>query len=1034
MKWLTGWFLDNPVAANLLMAVILISGVLSLGTLRVESFPQPSPTKLEINISYPGGTARQIDESITRRVESALSGVPGIKKIRSVSQQGGSTVTITKSTDTSLDRLVHDVKYRMDAISGLPEKATTPEVTRQEYESLAAFVMVSGDVSSAVLQRTAVRVEQALKQNSAISSVSNYGKLDQQIKIQPDPQQLQRYGLDIAKLHNLIRDWSLQYRSGQLKTVHGDLLVRGDGYADNLLELRNLPVLNTEHGTVRLQDMATITRGYEEDDSIVRYQGKPAITLKVTTSRKDNLFKVSEGIQKVLKEVQPSIPSAVSLDVMADMSPYIKNQLNLLGNNAWQGLLIVLVILGLFLEVKLAFWVALGIPVSLAGALWVMGFKGLDYSINDLTLFGMILSLGILVDDAIVVGESIHESRMRIANPRDAARDGVERVAVATTYGVLTTIAAFSPMLWIENAQAQVLTGFSAVVIMALLFSLVESKFILPSHLCFRKTENLSNPLSRLMGRLRGICLGGLNRFSQSVYQPVLRVALHNRLAALIAFLAFVVLGYGLIYKDVVRTVFFPDIPSRYLTVNVAMDKDAPMVLTRANADKLEQGLVTTNQELQKRYQLAEEPVHGRFIFVGRSRIHVTAELTVEGLRTIPGGELLKLWKKHTGILEGSYSSSFSASDSAGGDTAIRIVTADPDMARLVSKKLQAALMDIKGVLETYDDGQKGQRQIHLSLNERGRQLGLNRRQLATLVGGAFGSLEVYRLLDQGEETKVLIQYNQNQRHTLEQLKETKIQVQGNNYTTLGVVADISFVHEPKTVRRRNREEIMSVFWRQDENVGSPKGTLKQLQKSIIPKLEYDYPGIRIKASGQFEEMAEVQGGFKKAMILTLIMIYVLMAVPLKSYWQPLVIMSVIPFGFAGAIYGHALMGLPISVLSMFGMMAMTGVVINDSLVLMTRFNQLYSEGMPVRKALFEAGSSRMRAIFLTTVTTVCGLLPLLCETSEQAQYLKPTAVSLVFGELVRDTDYSYSYSGDSGVWALSFCKYISPTAKSPAG
>ncbi|MGY0217318.1 efflux RND transporter permease subunit [Endozoicomonadaceae bacterium StTr2] len=1001
MKWLTGWFLDNPVAANLLMALILISGVLSLGTLRVESFPQMPATELQVTVYYPGGTARQVDESITQRIEDAISSVPGISRISSKSSRGESTVTVRKSTGTDLDRLMEDVRNQVNSIAGFPVKAEKPLIYRNEFTNLASFVMVSGDISDDVLQQAAIRVEQSLKRHQAISQVANLGKREPQLIIQPLPEQLERYGIGVSELSSLIDNWSLQYRSGLLKTAQGYLVLRGDGYADNLVELRGLPVINTENGSVTLGDIADIRRGYADDDSIVRYQGKPAISLMISTSKKDNLFDVNAAVADVLADLQPQMPTAVSLDVMADMTPYIKDQLDLLGTNAWQGLLIVLIILGLFLEVKLAFWVALGIPVSLAGALSLMGVQGLEYSINDITLFGMILVLGILVDDAVVVGESIHEARSRIADPKAAALDGVNKVAVATTYGVLTTIAAFSPMLWIENELARLLAGFSAVVILALLFSLVESKFILPSHLCFERRDTRPNKLQQWLATARGFCLRGLDRFSERIYQPVLRSALHNRVAVLIVFIALVTLAYGLVFTGTIRSAFFPEIPGRYLTAKVTMDQDAPLELTRRNAVQLEQALNRVNGELMTRFDMSAKPVSKQLMAVtSPAYIEITAELTPEALEKIPGGELLNSWQQAAGELEGSYATRFASADQIAGGTAIAVTASDRKLARMVAKDLKAALGKLPGVNDVFDDGKGGQRQLQIRLNERGRQLGVTQRQLATLIGGGYGNLEVYKLLDKGEETRVLIRFGENLRRTMDQLKETKVHLDADSFVSLGEIADFSFVREPEVIHRRNRDEVVTVYWRHDRRISSPEDTWAQLAQSTVPALEKRYPGVKIRAVGEFEEMSEVQSGFRKAMILTLLMIYILMAVPLKSYWQPLIIMSVIPFGFAGAIFGHGLMGLPVSLLSMFGMMAMTGVVINDSLVLMTRFNQLYGEGVPVKAALIEAGKSRMRAIFLTTVTTVFGLLPLLSETSEQAQYLKPAAVSLVFGEL----------------------------------
>ena len=999
MKWLTNWFIDNPVAANLLMVMILAGGILSIGTIRVESFPQIPPSRININVVYPGGTAAQVDESITQRVEDAISSIPGIEKITSVSQPGLSSVTVKKTTDTDLSRLLDDIRNKVNVIQGFPLAAERPQVVRDEFTNLAAYVVVYGDVDSNTLKQSAIRTVQALKAHPEISQVTNLADSRQLLTIEPDPEKLRQYNLNISGLNQRIKQWSLEYRSGELKTAQGTLVLRSDMTADTLLKLRNLPVINTQEGTVYLKDIAEIKRGFNQEDSVVRYQGKPAAAILVSTSRKDNLLHVSDAIQQVFKQVKPALPANVELDAMADMAPYIKDQLNRLGNNAWQGLLIVLLLLGLFLNIKLAFWVAVGIPVSLAGALWLMG--PLNYTINDITLFGMILVLGVLVDDAVVVGESIHTARGKIANPRDAARSGVEAVATATVFGVLTTIAAFSPMLWIKNELAQVLAGFSAIVILALIFSLVESKFILPAHLAHSR-EGKDNKFSRIINRARMACLGALDHFGDKYYLPALRFSLHNKAAVLMFFVSFMVLAYGLWSHGTIKAAFFPEIPGRFAQVKVTMNLDAPAPLAIKGSAQLEQALKVTDESLQQDFDLSSSAIERAFVYTEAAEsIEVVAELTTEALSTIPANELLKRWQSNAGVIEGAYSSKFTAADEPAGGTVLSITSRDRELSRRVAQKLKPLLEQQAGVNDVYDDSQGGQRQLRLTINQQGRQLGLTQADLALIVGGAFGNLEVQRLLYKGEETRIQLRLPENLRRTQEQLHATPIQVGDNKYVSLGEIADIQFTREAQVLYRRNREGVVSIYWRQNRDVAAPEDVLAELQKDVIPQLERQYPGVKIKAAGEFEEISEVKGGFKKAMILTLLLIYVLLAVPLKSYYQPFIIMSVIPFGYAGAIYGHGLMGLPVSILSLFGMMAMTGVVINDSLVLMTRFNQNYHEqGMSVKDALIDAGRSRLRAIFLTTVTTVCGLLPLLMETSEQAQYLKPAAVSLVFGEL----------------------------------
>ena len=1002
MTHITKWFLDNPVAANLLMVFILLSGLLSFKAIRVESFPQIPPSQIAVEAIYPGGTAKQVDEGITQRIEDAVSGIAGIKSIKSASSSGYASINITKNTGIDINRLMEDVRNEIDGIVGFPVNAERPRIYRDEFGNLASFVMVHGDVDNALLQQVSTKIQNTLKKQADISKVANLGKRKNELLIKPNYERLKKYGLTFEQLNDRIHQWSLAYRSGTLKTASGQIVLRGDHYADNLKSLSKLPVVTSSQGSVLLKDIASIERGFEDDDSIVRFKGQNAIALLISTSPKDNLLDVSKAVKATLAKMQPSFPVGIQTTVMADMAPYIDEQLDLLSTNAWQGLIIIVVLLGLFLEIKLALWVALGIPISVAGAISLMGLPAFDYSINDITLFGMILVLGILVDDAVVVGESIHSARSKYKDPKEAALKGVESVAVATTFGVLTTIAAFSPMLWIENELAQVLAGFSAVVIFALIFSLIESKFILPTHLCLpQKTAKSKNPLTLAIEGARESCNKGLDWFSNHVYQPVLAFSLHNKITTLVLFVCLVLGSYGALMNGTIKSVFFPEIPGRYATLKVTMDQDAALALAQINTNKLEQALERTNVLLTEKYALEQPAIDKYLVSMDANKtIELTAELSKEALSSISSEYLLASWQEQTGPIEGAYAVSYAQAEQPAGGTGIAITAPSIDLARHVTKALKAQLVTLKGVNDVYDDTQAGTRQLKVMLNQRGVQLGIDQRMLASIVGGAFGEIEIHRLLDQGEELRVLLRLPKQEKRTLTQLKETPIQLAEGQYVSLGEVSDLEFTREPDVLYRLNREQVVSIYWRQDRTEQSPEKVWQTLQETAVPALLSKYPDVTIKAVGEFAEITEVKAGFKKAMFMTLMLVYILLAIPLKSYWQPLIIMSVIPFGFAGAILGHGIMGLSFSLLSMFGLMAMTGVVINDSLVLMTRFNQLYQEGMAVKDALIAAGKSRLRAIFLTTVTTVCGLIPLLSETSEQAQYLKPAAVSLVFGEL----------------------------------
>ncbi|KZX02043.1 acriflavine resistance protein B [Pseudoalteromonas luteoviolacea] len=996
MSWLTKWFIDNSVAANLLMFAIIVSGVLAFGQLRVESFPQIAPSSISITVPYPGGTAAQIDKGITQRVEESVSDIAGIKQIISRSTAGLSTVTIRKTSETDIDTLLNDVRNRVNAIVGFPELAERPMVAKDEFTNLAAFVVVSAPRTDSNLQLIAKQVEAKLKQHADISRVDNWGSRSPQLVIEPEPVKLAQLGMNLEDFSSAIELFSQETRSGELTSDSGRLLLKGDGYADSITELKHIPIIVKETGTVRAGDIAKVYRDYEQSGSIVRNNGQNAIALLISTSRSDNLLHVSAAIHETLEQLSERLPADVQLSTMADMAPYIEEQLFRLGDNAWQGLLIVIILLGLFLDLKLAFWVSAGIPVALFGTLGVLQLT--EHSINDITLFGFILVLGILVDDAVVVGEAIHDKRSQYKEGRLAAFEGVQSVSVATIFGALTTIAAFSPMLWINNDLAKLLAGFSVVVIIALLFSLIESKFILPAHLAPLKHDNAKK--SGVIGTVQTAAQSLLDAFKIRVYQPTLSLAIKYKVASLLFFVAFITLAYGMWSTGSIRSAVFPDIPGRYVTAKVSMQDGAPLPLQSKALAQLEQAANQVGDQLQSQYQLASHPVVNLLAWSdGYGAIEVTAELTNESLSLLSSYLLADSWREYAGAIEGAYSVQFSASDAPAGGTFVSISAQEKAIAKRVSAQLSESLAVQAGVSDIYDDADGGQIQIRITLNEYGQQLGLTQYNIAKLAGEAFGHRELHRILDQGQETKVLVRYAKHERQNIEQLKASLVTFGAGQSVRLEDVASFSFEQVPEIIHRRDRTEVVNLYWKQNRDIQSPEEVLASLQ-SDIDQLERTYPGVKIMTGGEFEEITAVSKGFKSAMLMTVILIYILLAIPLKSYWQPFIIMAVIPFGFAGAIFGHYIMNLPISLLSMFGMMAMTGIVINDSLVLITRFNEFYRGGMTLNEALVKAGTSRFRAIFLTTVTTVCGLLPLLFEQAEQAQYLKPAAVALVFGEL----------------------------------
>ncbi len=1004
MHALTHWFIRNPVAANLLMGLILVAGFLGATQMRIEGFPKIPPDAIGISVTYPGASASQVDETVTRKLEKALQGLPGVKRLISSSTPMNAYVQVKATEGYPLPRLLEAVKARLETVSGLPQLAERPVIRQEAFEFPALIVQVYGAVEQEVLQRSGRQVKAALLAHPDITKISHWGEKTPEIRIELDPQRLQAHDLGYTEVAARINQASLLHRSGTLSTDAGSIGLRADHQAYHWQDFASLPVITGADGRqLRLGDLGEIVDGFAQTESQVRYQGVPAIGLEIRIDGKGNLLHVSASAREVVAQLQPLLPAGVQVAIWADQSGYIADRLALLKSNAVQGLVLVLVILSLFLQVRLAFWVAMGIPVSIAGTLWLMGWDTLDYSLNDITTFGMILVLGLLVDDAIVVGESVHRERQLTPDAILGTQRGVDKVATATLFGVLTTMAAFYPLLLLENPLGKVLGGFSAGVIIALFFSLLESKCILPAHLAaidFHRPPGTS-ALARAWQRLQQTLDGLLQQVIVCHYRPALALALRYRHASLVLLLTLAMLGIGLGVTGVVRSSFFPDVPGSLIRVTLAMDPQSPFALTRAHTLHLEQMAQAVNEEVTREYALAQPPIARVMTAIsGAHQVEIYAELAPEAGRGPGTLALVQRWRQRTGVLEGARELDFSATEALGGGFALTLNATDESRLRTGVEQVSRALAGLKGVSDVRDDLKGAAPEIQLHLTPQAGLLGVTQEQLANDIANRYGGLEVQRLQRNGDEIRVLLRHPDEARDSLGDLLQAQIRTPQGQWVGLTEVASLESRYVPGVIWRRNGERAATVYARLDKSRVSAAEVLAQLQAGVIPELARQLPDLRVRAAGELAEEGELQGGLKEALILALLLIYALLAVPLKSYTQPFIIMGVIPFALAGAVAGHLIAGISLSLLSFFGMLALTGIVVNDSLVLLTTYNQLRAEGMARDQALVEAGARRFRAIFLTTFTTLAGLAPLLLETSEQAQYLIPAAVSLVYGEL----------------------------------
>ncbi|MGY0217607.1 efflux RND transporter permease subunit [Endozoicomonadaceae bacterium StTr2] len=997
------WFARNPVAANLLMVMILVAGGLTAMKLRTESFPPLPPNNITVTVDYDSGSAASTEEGVTLKIEEALQGVQGIKKISSTSEGSGSTVTIERTSGYDLDVLYRDVKNQVDGIATLPARAEKPVISREVYLEDAVSIHLYGDVPQDVLQQSARQLRDQLLQNPAIERVDTSGRQIPEITVQVDEYKLQALGLSLADVARRIGASSLIEAGGELFDKDGTLTIKADRQRYRSREFEQILLRETADGQrLTLGDVATVKDGYEQSAVISRFNGKPAIMLDIKMYGSSDITEISEQVQLETARYTSQMPDNLQLEVWNDRSTYITNRLGLLLKNSLTGILLVMLMLALFLNVRVAFWVGCGLPVIFAGALLLMNPMLFDMTINELTTFGFIIALGIVVDDAVVVGESVYTEREQRGATLHSTIRGAQRVTLPTVFGVLTTVVAFMSLVLVEGELGKIFSFFAYAAAFCLMFSLVESKLILPAHLAHLKmtTGPSSNPVVNGWRWLQGQVSAGLGYFTRKIYRPFLHLALRYRYAVLLLAVTLFILVMGLLLSGKVRSSFFPDVPSDFIQVEMTFEDQAGYGLIQRQAIEVEQVARAMNQQLQAEYNLDSEPVPQIMVLTDKSSATLIAGLSPRTERPFSTQDIADMWQQGIGGLEGVRKLEFITSWAGAADISIELRSQNPETLKLASARVRQALAQYRGVSGIQNSMKAGQSQIDLVLKPEGEAMGLTMSMLAEQIRYAYQGYEVQRIQRGRDEVKVKVRYPDEQRRSIDDLNRARIRTADGRVVPLSTVADISARYVATEIERIDRSRVAIITADLDKTIVSSSEILAAMDTQLFEQLKRDYTDLSIHLGGEAQEQQETTNSLKGAFLVALVAIYALLAIPLKSYVQPVLIMMAIPFGIIGALLGHWLHGIPLSVLSIFGILALSGVVVNDSLLLISRYNELRETGKPVWLALVEAGCSRMRAIILTSVTTYVGLVPLIWETSENAQFLIPAAVAMGYGIL----------------------------------
>jgi len=1001
-KGIISWFARNSVAANLLMICILVGGLLTILTINKKLMPDIKLNIISVSVAYPGAAPQEIEEGINIKIEEAIKEVEGIEKITTVASEGVGRVTINVETSYDPDKVLDEVKLLVDAISTFPQSIEKPNIYRIKPQETVLYVSIYGDLALHEMKELAKSVRQEITALPGVSRADVTGVPEYEIAIEVTEFKLQEYGLTFAQVASAVQRSSIDLGGGSIKAHDGNILLRTKGQAYTGDEYEHIIVkTNLDGSRVYLKDISTVNDGFAEGLNYTRFNGEETVLVEVLSVGDQSSLKISEQVNKYIEKKKSTLPEQIKIDIWGDTSFYLQGRLDLMLSNMFSGALLVFLVLALFMRVRLAFWVMMGLPVCFLGTILLMPLEVFDLSINMITLFAFIMVLGIVVDDAIVIGESAYSEIEKNGQSLDNTIRGVQRVAMPATFGVLTTIAAFVPMVAIEGPMVAFTGAIGYVVILCLIFSLIESKLILPAHLArmkIAKTNKSPNAFERFRNRFDR----GLKSFVKNYYRPSLEKAIEFRYSVLAAFLGLLFVCGSLVGGGLVRTVFFPDIPSDFIQVNITMNESTAETTTMKTAKIVEDALFETNKQLSKLYN--EDVIKHSFVSMNsQSSIFLFVELEKGENRDVNGVEIADAWRDNIPELPGVKKLSMEASTGfAGGGDPVSFALTGQNLNELNSatKELKAKLNEYDGLVDISDSSTSGRQEIKLSVKPAAEALGVSLSDLAQQVRWSFYGFEAQRILRGKEEIKVMIRYPLEERRTIGQLEQMRIRTNTGQEVAFSSIADIDIGEGVASIIRVDGERSVTVSANVNKDEIEPGKITKDIQQNFIPELLNRYPSVISKVDGEAKEESEAKWGLLKGTFFSLFAIYALIAIPLKSYSQPLIIMSVIPFGVIGAIFGHFVMDLSLGLLSMFGIVALIGVVVNDSLVLVDYVNQERAAGVKVKDAAIDAGCSRFRAIILTSLTTFFGLVPIMSETSLQAQILIPMAASIAFGIL----------------------------------
>ncbi len=1033
MRAIVTWTIRNMPAMNTLMVAVLLVGAMAFASMRREVFPEFDLEIVLVTVPYPGATPEEVEEGICQKIEEACRSVEGVKKVTSVAQEGsGFCVFELRESVEDVQKTLAEIRSEVDRIPSFPVLAEDPKVEQVTLRTpaikvgvLAPVATAGGDVSEEELRDVTEYVRDELLGLPAVSAANIQGAKDYEIDIEISEATLRKYGLSLQAVADIVRRENLELPGGTIRTEGGEILLRGKNKRSTGAEIARLPLVTLPDGLVlTVGDLATVRDEFADVASSNRINGRAGMVISVDRTSSEDLLAMVAAVKGYVGEAV--LPPGYELVTWADQSVDVRDRLDMLIFNGLQGLVIVFVVLALFLDLKIAFWVALGIPFSMLGTGMLMFTT--DQTLNMLSMFAFLMAIGIVVDDAVVVSDNIERHRRMGKSLTAAAIDGTVEVVPSVVASVTTTVITFMPLCFVSGVMGKFIAVMPFAFITALLMSLLESTLVLPGHLAHEKSLVFTllgivlYPLRILLpvvAFLQRACDLGLKWFVRRIYSPVLDLALDNRLATLAAAVSVLLLALGIVRSGVTPFELFPKIDANRLLAKIVFPDGTPAAVTEEATRRIEQAAVEASRKLSPEGrpivtlmhravgQVAAQGEVGPDARMSGSHVGAVAVELVEGeQRDVTSEEFISEWRRGAGEFAGVESLIYGTENIGPGGKTIEfklLASSQPEAVRQLEAAVERCkewLAQYPGVIDIDDDSRPGKWEYQLKVKPRAEALGVSLADLAGTVRASYYGEEVMRLQRGRHEVKLMVRYPQEERRSLATLDEIRVTGPDGVKRPLGELADVSVVRGYSEINRLGQKRSISVV--ADIDVAKSSLTSAQItadmERRLMPELLAEFPLVRVRWEGQREQTNESLRSLGVGFVVALFAMFVLLTMEFKSYFQPLLIILVIPFGIAGAVFGHAIMGMPLTLFSMFGLVALSGVVVNDSIVLIDFINHRVRAGHPLRASLREAGCLRFRPVLLTSVTTIGGLLPLLLETSFQAQFLVPMATSMAFG------------------------------------